>query len=121
MLNGKEERAVDAHLDGFGLIEMGGGSHHHDGGCGGGLRAFLIDLNEGLVKNIGYIEIVVGTSRRDRVEIGASLGNIEGALHAKGFQRLSQSEESRLQIKLWQVEDDLFTFQTGTIHQQLGG
>ena len=59
MLNGKEEWPVDANLDRFRFVQVGGGPHHDNGSRGGCFCSLLINLDEGFVKNVGDVEIVI--------------------------------------------------------------
>ena len=61
VLEGEEERAVDADDGGRdGRNDDTGGSHDDHGGCGGGLRAGLVEGDEGFVEDFGGREVVVG-------------------------------------------------------------
>ena len=119
MLDGEEEWPIHANFDGFRFFfEMGSGSHHHDSGGGCGFGALFIDLDEGLVEDIGDVEIVVWPSWCDAIKIGASLRDVERALHAENLQRFSQREERRLELKLGQIQHDVLTLEAGAVHQQ---
>ena len=82
MLDGEEEGAVGFEDDGFGLFEYGRGSHHRHrrGGCG--FSSFLIQFDEGLVKHLGDVQVVIGVPGGHGIKICAAAWFVEGGGHA---------------------------------------
>src|SRR5262245_4154159 len=116
VLNGEEEWPVNPDLGRLWLfLEVGCRSHHDNCSCGGCFGSLLIDLNEGFVKDVGDVEIIIRSPRRDPVEIGASLRDVKGALHTECFEGFPQCEERRLEPPFWQIENNFLRLETGTL------
>src|SRR5438034_3020640 len=65
-----DEWPIDSHFDRFWFRSSHRcrPHHHHSGGCGR-FRSLFINCDEGFVKDIGDVEIIIGFPRRDFLEI----------------------------------------------------
>src|SRR5262249_60082864 len=86
VLNSVHKRAIDFHFNWRRFWSWHGrGPHHHHGGRGGCFGPFFVDGDEGLVKDVRDIEIIVGLPRRDLVEVCAARRDVERGFHSQCF------------------------------------
>src|SRR4029077_11496766 len=84
MLNRVYEWSIDFHFNwGWFWPANRRCPHHHNRSRCGRLGSFFVHGNEGLVKDIGDVEIIVRFARRHPIEIRAASRNIECAFHSK--------------------------------------
>src|SRR6266545_1927253 len=99
MLNCVDEWAIDFHFDGRWLWSSDRCCpHHHYCGGGGRFSSFFVQGNEGLVKDIGDVEIIIRLARRHLIEIRAALRNIECAFHSKRLKFFRERNRRRFEL-----------------------
>jgi hypothetical protein len=89
VLNSVKERTIHFHFDRRRCFSHRGRPHDDRRGGSGGFGPFLIDGDEGFVKNIREIEMIVRFTRRDPVEICAPARLIECVLRIEAQRRSS--------------------------------
>ena len=97
------------------------GPHHHDRGCGGCFRSFFVHSNEGLVKDIGDVEIIIRLAWRHLVEIRAASRNIECAFHSKRLKFFCERNRRRFEFELWQMQVDILLSELCAFRQNIRG
>src|SRR4030095_6448094 len=112
MLNCVDEWAIDFHFDGRWLWSSDRCCpHHHYCGGGGRFGSFFVHGDEGFVKDIGDVEVIIRLAWRDLIEIGASPRNVERGFHSERLERFGERNCRRFELKLWQVQIDIARFE----------
>src|SRR4029450_13995406 len=94
--------------------------HYYRGGCGG-FGSFFVHGDEGLVKDIGDVEVIIRLAGRDLTEIRAALRNIECAFHSKRLKLFCERDGRRFKFELWQMQIDVLLFEFCAFRQKVRG
>src|SRR6185437_15647961 len=112
MLDRIDKRPIDLHFDwGRFWTSHRRSPHHYNRSRCGRFRSFLVHGNEGLVKDIRDVEIIIRLAWRHFVEICATSRNIECAFHSKRLKFFRERNGRRFQFELWQMQIHISRFE----------
>ena len=112
VLNGINEWAIDFHFNRrrFWATHCRR-SHHHYCSCRSRLRPFFVHGDEGLVKDVGDVEVIIRLARRHLIKIRAALRDIECAFHSQRLKVLRERNRRWFELELWQMQIDILCFE----------
>src|SRR5262245_5916611 len=96
------------------------GRHHHHGRRGGCFGPFFVNSEEGFVKDVRNIEIIVGFPWRDLVEVCAARRDVECGFHSQCLKFFLQRDRWRLEFELWQMKIDVALFEFCAAGEHVG-